>query len=70
MRLVPGIETSSLNLVEGVVIFVEYLVSLGWVMRAIRNWMNHSVKNLTLNRQLKFSLYKYFQASGPRIQNV
>lgn len=45
MRLVPGIETWSPNVVEGVVTSLEYLGLLGWVMRAIRNWMNHSVGN-------------------------
>lgn len=41
----PDMETKSLDIMEGVVTLLEYLVLLGWVMRAIRNWMNHSVGN-------------------------
>lgn len=35
----------SLNAGEGVVTLSEHLLLLGWVLRAIRNWMNHSLEN-------------------------
>lgn len=36
MRLVPGIG-ACLNVREGVVTLLDYLLLLGWVMRVIRN---------------------------------